>query len=562
MNSYVYTKGRRQFGRQCCFVEVKEHIFDKPTDPEILAQHISRNPVNCEAQQILQYALSEVNTVDKTYKPNGMTHIEGGWPKDINIFDEEQTIRYKKRLEREDKYDTVLKKLCESMIHTIRENNAVNIFQNYFPDEEFSTAQDVCCENFSMNLIRQYNCSILKDACANRVHFCPKLSDEMVVSISPTAPTPTTEEAHDSYVWNIEYSNQPLLTLLCDSSLTQLEYNGRDSFLIAGGQLNGTVCLYDTRAGGDIQQRSVKETSHKDIVNSLMWIQSKVNTEFFTASSDGHVMWWDTRKMAGPYENYTCNVVRVENADQNISNFGCTTLEYSFSMPSRFMVATDNGFIFNGNKRGMTPAERFPSCKESFNGRIYSLARNPFAEKNYVAVGDDCFKIWSDDCREAELLCSKKNKIPLSCGAWSLKRGGLLFIGKANGSIDLWDLLVSQTEPIITREAANSRIQHICPHPDGQLVSVGHADGTVFIFQLSENLSANQRNERSMLSDLFDRETNREKNFHNKVKEYKLQESRSNTKSDQMEHHDSNDDVQAEIDYMKSAIGDFKDFVH
>ena len=33
-----------------------------------------------------------------------------------------------------------------------------------------------------------------------------------------------------------------------------------------------------------------------------MWIQSKTLSEFFTASTDGTVMWWDIRKFTTPVE--------------------------------------------------------------------------------------------------------------------------------------------------------------------------------------------------------------------------------------------------------------------
>lgn len=553
MASYVYTKERRKFGIQCIFVEESKRIFNLPTDHEILDHHVARNTIDANTQKAAEYALIEVNTSDKTFRSNGMNHTEGGWPKDINILDEEQTMRYKKRLEREDKYDTSLKKLCEPMTRTICENNAVNIFQKYFPDGD---GQDVNCVDFSMNVIRQFNCPASKNVVANRIHFNPKLSDEMVVSISHADFPHSTDEILESYVWKIELSNQPLLVLNSDSVLVQLEYNSKDSFIIAGGRFNGTVCLYDTRAGGDIQERSVREYSHKDAINSLLWSQSKQNTEFFTGSSDGHVMWWDTRKMTEPYENYTCDLVIDENPDKKMK-LGCSVLEFTYSMPSRFMLGTDNGFIFGGNKRGMSQAERFSTTKECFNGKVYSLARNPFAEKNYVAVGDHCFKIWSDDCRDNEIICNKQTSVPLTCGAWSLKRGSLLFIGKANGSIELWDLLINQTEPIAIRESNPSRVHHICPHPDGLLIAVAYANGKVNMFKLSESLSASHRNERTMLTDLCDRETNREKNFHNKVKELKLQD--GGLSSEHLEQQDSSEDIQPDVDYIKECYDVFID---
>lgn len=33
-----------------------------------------------------------------------MNHVEGGWGKDINMYDAEQTLRYKKKVEKDEEY--------------------------------------------------------------------------------------------------------------------------------------------------------------------------------------------------------------------------------------------------------------------------------------------------------------------------------------------------------------------------------------------------------------------------------------------------------------------------
>lgn len=38
------------------------------------------------------------------YENRGMNHTEGGWPKDINPADIEQTVRFRKKIEKDDMY--------------------------------------------------------------------------------------------------------------------------------------------------------------------------------------------------------------------------------------------------------------------------------------------------------------------------------------------------------------------------------------------------------------------------------------------------------------------------
>lgn len=62
------------------------------------------------------------NTVCAQYDQHSMNHAEGGWPKDINPADIEQTMRYRKKIEKDELYiNTVLQlshvRCLESLAH-------------------------------------------------------------------------------------------------------------------------------------------------------------------------------------------------------------------------------------------------------------------------------------------------------------------------------------------------------------------------------------------------------------------------------------------------------------
>ena len=54
--------------------------------------------------------------------------------------------------------------------------------------------------------------------------------------------------------------------------------------------------------GGKPEGEISLSVSHIEPVYKTMWIQSKTLSEFFTASTDGTVMWWDIRKFTTPLE--------------------------------------------------------------------------------------------------------------------------------------------------------------------------------------------------------------------------------------------------------------------
>ena len=44
----------------------------------------------------------QVNTQTIDFATNGMMHTEGGWPKDISNAEDDQKLRYRKKIEKDD----------------------------------------------------------------------------------------------------------------------------------------------------------------------------------------------------------------------------------------------------------------------------------------------------------------------------------------------------------------------------------------------------------------------------------------------------------------------------
>jgi dynein intermediate chain 2 len=50
------------------------------------------------------FSCFQVNTIRVQYDQRGMNHTEGGWPREVNPVDEEQTLRFKKKIEKDEMY--------------------------------------------------------------------------------------------------------------------------------------------------------------------------------------------------------------------------------------------------------------------------------------------------------------------------------------------------------------------------------------------------------------------------------------------------------------------------
>lgn len=102
---YVYTKKRSEFGKQC-------HFSDRPAEihvnimPDEVAnqQYIVKNPIDIGVQVSNDYSEHEANTIRFETENRSINHVEGGWPKDVNPNETEQTIRYRKKVEKDESY--------------------------------------------------------------------------------------------------------------------------------------------------------------------------------------------------------------------------------------------------------------------------------------------------------------------------------------------------------------------------------------------------------------------------------------------------------------------------
>lgn len=110
---YVYQKERKEFGRQCQFADKKYLMVSIPSNYDDFNSYILKNPVSEGTQLGKQFSLSEVNTVSTTTENRGILHTEGGWPKDVNYLDAEQTLRYRRKLEKDETYITQVPRMGE-----------------------------------------------------------------------------------------------------------------------------------------------------------------------------------------------------------------------------------------------------------------------------------------------------------------------------------------------------------------------------------------------------------------------------------------------------------------
>nr|XP_054112417.1 dynein axonemal intermediate chain 2 isoform X2 [Callithrix jacchus] len=493
---YVYVKKRSEFGKQCNFSDRQAELnIDIAPNPELAEQFVERNPVDTGIQCSVSMSEHEANTERFETETRGVNHVEGGWPKDVNPLELEQTIRFRKKVEKDENYINTIMQLGSIMEHCIKQNNAIDIYEEYFNNEEDVEVMEEAPSAKTINVFRDPQ--EIKRA-ATHLSWHPDGNRKLAVAYScldfQRAPVGM---SNDSYIWDLENPNKPELALKPSSPLVTLEYNPKDSHVLLGGCYNGQIACWDTRKGSLVADLSTIEFSHRDPVYGTIWLQSKTGTECFSASTDGQVMWWDIRKISEPTEVVIMDITRKEQLENAL---GAISLEFESTLPTKFMVGTEQGIIISCNRKAKTPAEKIVCTFSGHHGPIYALQRNPFYPKNFLTVGDWTARIWSEDSRESSIMWTKYHMAYLTDAAWSPVRPAVFFTTKMDGTLDIWDFVFKQCDPALSLKVCDEALFCLRVQDNGCLIACGSQLGTTTLLEVSSGLSTLQRNERNIAS--------------------------------------------------------------
>ncbi|XP_037073887.1 dynein intermediate chain 3, ciliary-like [Pollicipes pollicipes] len=516
---YVYIKKRSEFGRQCFFNSEPAAITcDIAPNAELAAKFLHVNPVHRGTQVGCEMSEHEVSTDRAEYATTGVDHTEGGWPKDINPQDVEQTTRFKKKVEKDDVYMSSVLQLGSMMEHCIKQNNTLDIYEEYFGGEGGDAPGDDTTSAKTINVFRD-PCPVHR--AVSSLSWSPDASHLAAAYTSLRFQSSAQDLPTQSFVWDVENPSRPDYTMAPPDCLVSVEFNPKESFVLAGGTYRGRVCWFDRRRGPQPVEMSTLEASHRDPVYSTVWVNSKSGTELFTASTDGMVLWWDTRKLSEPTETLIIDVNKTQEPSLRLAQ-GATVLEYETTIPTKFMIGTEQGCVIQCNRKGKTQTEKIAAIYSAHLGAVKQVQRNPAFLKNFLTIGDWCAKIWSEECRESAIFWTDNGEVRLTNGAWSPSRPSVFFTTKADGTVDVWDILYQQRLPVLTVQVGDSQLETLRVQEAGSILAAGSADGQITLLELSDSLVSSQKNDRLVLTAMFERETRREKILEGKNREARL----------------------------------------
>ncbi|XP_017156266.1 dynein intermediate chain 3, ciliary [Drosophila miranda] len=584
-NQFIFSRERRLFGRQCLFQDRNELMVSVHPSGRLRLKYILRDPAVHPTQLSDQMALSIMETENVSFDNHGMFHYEGGWPREVNINDEEQTVRHRKKVERDDSWGEQVADMIRAMMNVAEQNNAINIYQNFFADLNPELGQDFRLR-FTARVVNVFHDLWVPPRQMTVIDWMPNNDNQFMAQFTnqyrlrQEADTMVPVDAWSGgdnafYIWEMSNPLKPKIFYDSKEVVTRAKICPKDENNLAGGTWSGKVCLWNTLKSGQPLRICPLEAAHRENTKALCWVHSKSNTEFYTGSLDGSIKYWDTRDLMMPVHELLLEPVPQERQNRQDAH-GVMVLEFEYTIPVRFVIGSDMGCIFVGNRKGMTPLETLLAYYQLFAGPVRTINRNPFFVKNFLVTGDWRARVWSEESKDGPSTMYFRKKTQVVCGAWSTGRCSLFVTGDNKGVVDFWDLLLSQRVPIYSINFG-SPIQDVVFRSEGALLAIALANGDTKILVLDDAMKSATGKEKALIAAMFEREISRSKILEARVEEIKLKR-RTQLLAEEERAKRTGDDIELDLeldpdnpdqfvqliesdDQFRMAIADFQDML-
>lgn len=480
--------------------------------------------ISTGVQSTPTYALHQVNTDSVVFTSTGVSHTEGCWPRDVDPTDGEQVARWRKRTERDEDYLNTALRLGSMIEDLVLQNNALDIYTDYFADAATSVFPEAPFLN-TITVLKKSNRALHSPhQRAHTLSWCPDHNPgKLAVAYTNTGHSYQSQndltECDGSQlcvVYDISKPLSPVSTLLTSSDPLCMAYSWKDIQILGIGTSHGECSIYDLRQGSAPIASTLARQGHINAVTGFAWVQSRTGTEFMTASLDGTVCWWDSRKLSEKLDTASLKERNTNSAPVDAlgsttasipapipanSSLPATCLEYSTAAgPTKFMVGTGQGTILSGNRKSKSPYERVTSSFVGHAAAIKSLSRHSQQSKYFLSAGDWSVKLWSEDIK-TPLLSTPFYSHQISACAWSTQRCSVFYCATENGHVQVWDLLQSNSSPVLDASMADVPLTSLAIQEGGRgLLAVGCSDGLTMILQPSKTLEGISPDERAQFS--------------------------------------------------------------
>ncbi|KND04124.1 uncharacterized protein SPPG_01562 [Spizellomyces punctatus DAOM BR117] len=318
------------------------------------------------------------------------------------------------------------------------------------------------------------------------------------------------------------------------------------------------------------------EFSHRSGITDIQWLPRNMelshtgeilekgehgHRELVTTSVDGQVAFWDTRykkdfkaldlvwrpflrvPLSAMDNTFDYSLTKIS-IRRVLADKGTATTDPTQSdaltevkpetFSSKFFCSTEEGDLIYADwvaeKASEEKASRVEHAFSYHFGPMSDLHRSPFFPDILLSVGGWSCHIWREGVTGGSLLSSAPTSSYVICGRWSPTRPGVFYISKADGTIEVWDLLDRSHSASSVQNISGSAISYLAvrQYPGkslthNQFIAAGDDEGTLHILEVPRNLTKPSKNEKAFVRAFFDREVRR-LGYVRGRKEYRIKE--------------------------------------
>lgn len=130
----------------------------------------------------------------------------------------------------------------------------------------------------------------------------------------------------------------------------------------------------------------------------------------------------------------------------------------------------------------------------------------------------------------------------------------MFYTSRVDGVLDAWDLLQQHNEPVLSIKVCDEPLLCMRAHENGRFISAGNQNGSAYLIEVSKNMATSLKNDKPLLTAMFERENKREKILEAKSREIKLK-----VKTAQLVHDDNAESKLSKASAIEAACKQIED---
>ncbi|XP_052774129.1 dynein axonemal intermediate chain 4-like isoform X2 [Mya arenaria] len=297
--------------------------------------------------------------------------------------------------------------------------------------------------------------------------------------------------------WSLKNPEFPERVYTCKEGVTAADFSRVNPSLLAVGLYDGGVAVYNVRHSTDepILDNFLSPGKHTSPVWQIKWIEKERGSGDETAevlvsiSTDGRVCQWSIRKGFECYDLMRLKKMptrmggkKEKKGEAFISRHaGGLCFDFNIRDSNIYLAGTEEGHI---HRCSCSYNEQFLESYFGHNGPVYRIVWSPFVPDVFLSCSADwSIRLWHQDKPRPILNFFSTNK-PVFDIAWSPK-SATVFACVNEGSVEVWDLVYSTLDPMITMEPSSGAKQtSVTFSKNSDCLLVGDSEGQVTVLQL------------------------------------------------------------------------------